>query len=1307
MSRLQKWNELKALCQAHNIDTKGKYGTTEDITSEVYRIQSYETLYTLCETNQLETELNEYSPIESIESDIKKINKYCELLKLNQEEGNHTEINFAEQTVEDLEFEISYITLRKDSYSYLNLSNKKASSDNECVYAVCENIFKNGKHTEITLNQLVSMVNSNFEGIDMAYNEEQLNGSCLKPYFDFDYEHKSEQEAKDNEKTDRVNAIATIMTFYNATKQILNSRQKGYEDIWVDRENENKGSSYPIDPNQSFNINMVAFSSSCGRKKTDANAPEIWKNSFHYNLVCGIVMKNGAVMKKIINSPEFAEEQKSINSKGFKVEKPDMAVYVGEGKYHPFRMPFGSKIGSTRRMIPQKLVGREWQPYDNKTFTVSDMRKFMVSIGDFDQCRIYANSEYLKSESTEYDENEVVALFQKAYPEEAKCHSNYHTAGDKIRMNRHTGSDCPLCADGNRKNETDTQWHGNDSNAYIWITKENKFLYFCRYSKKPVCLNPITEIYKGHETESEPITPAPEDKRKKTAEGRLSILVEHINKKTDSIIAKKKAQLTTNTLRTTAKYVSEIPELINSIMNKEADIIAVSANMGEGKTRMIAQCMNDLKQLSLLNGFDDRILMSVMRISLAKKFSTDFPAFTNYLDQKENKISDPFTICQLDSLNRIEWPNKTGYSCRCVVLDEIDQQRKHLMSATYTSNPKVVENLEKLKYIIRNAEQVIIMSANISQTDIDWIKSMRAERTYTTIEISETGERKILTTTDTKSNSVKTFINESPDMLKNEIHLTTQPDRVKALILRDLIAGKKVYLAHNYSTAYANEISKLYNGTETTEHTEHFNKIKGLSILNINADTLNNSDVISALENPNEEWGKYQLVVASPSVQSGVSYDIPDVFDSIYGYFINSASESGDACQALRRIRHPKNNTINVYIKTMGSNAITSKTELRNAIINNRKVPFNESIKLMDYHYNQYGIKELTENQYLDWYLTIASERNWDKANYTYNFIRHQIEYGNTISTIEEEYQPDSKEEANEMIEMRAETKIVAKVARKERKEEWLANIIETPLATEEEYNAIKKKIIPLNTAEKLICEKYRIHRTYTLNPMVPHSDIDYGILSNPNTIKQYKNCEIYHNKTIEQGLALIRESEISRELYNRHHGETEISTTKLLIQSLSLKYNYDRHKVISEWMEKFGIKSYSANDIFVANGKPRKYEKKEFDSIVEYITKTHLLTNRSTELGIQKSNVLTFRQALFKINAIVESEFAFKFVKIDKHNEVYIIQPKGFRIFNKNIFTNIDKPRELYFTKQLVDTELSKHIQCIDIANIVSAYAL
>jgi hypothetical protein len=95
--------------------------------------------------------------------------------------------------------------------------------------------------------------------------------------------------------------------------------------------------------------------------------------------------------------------------------------------------------------------------------------------------------------------------------------------------------------------------------------------------------------------------------------------------------------------------------------------------MGTGKTYCVAECINSISNLQTAG-------VVSFRISLAKKYTDDFKGFTCYNTKKEKCIDDDKWVCQADSLHRIK-PKENPLDK--LILDEVDQLRKHMTSETY------------------------------------------------------------------------------------------------------------------------------------------------------------------------------------------------------------------------------------------------------------------------------------------------------------------------------------------------------------------------------------------------------------------------------------------------------------------------------------------------------------------------------------------------------------------------------------------------------------------------------------------------
>ena len=68
------------------------------------------------------------------------------------------------------------------------------------------------------------------------------------------------------------------------------------------------------------------------------------------------------------------------------------------------------------------------------------------------------------------------------------------------------------------------------------------------------------------------------------------------------------------------------------------------------------------------------------------------------------------------------------------------------------------------------------------------------------------------------------------------------------------------------------------------------------------------------LQKVNEEWIKYDVIIYTPSVCMGVSFDITGHFDYIFAYGCHESLGAQEWCQMIHRVRSPKNKEIFIAI---------------------------------------------------------------------------------------------------------------------------------------------------------------------------------------------------------------------------------------------------------------------------------------------------------------------------------------------------------------------------------------------------------
>jgi hypothetical protein len=667
----------------------------------------------------------------------------------------------------------------------------------------------------------------------------------------------------------------------------------------------------------------------------------------------------------------------------------------------------------------------------------------------------------------------------------------------------------------------------------------------------------------------------------------------------------KKSPNLPNTIFVNEQYCSNITQFTDAIKNG-VSLLVLKSNMGTGKTYCAAESINKIDWIKSVG------LVS-FRVSLAEKYVDDFKGFACYNTKKERVIEDDKWICQADSLHRIKSTNPLDK----LILDEVDQLRKHMTSTTFLNNSNFYANRASLKHIIKTAKQVIIMSANITQDDIDWIHSMRIKQESVVITNTYKPESRII-----NISAKEKVIESAKEDYKN---------------------NRRFVIAHNGSPASQETLKRFISKKD--------------DILLINSEHMSDDNVKEVLKNPNINWCKYMGIIYSPSVQSGLSIDIKDTIHSIYGIFGNSSNSSNDISQMLNRVRHPISNEIMVSIDMYNFNNVkpTNKDDMirylktsRSHIFNNTKDgSMNAILNRIPFEYSNYGELEFLESDILNEYCKNLTEHNLDSILYKKNFINLQIEYGNTIVFDETK---GLKKTKTDMKEINVEVNL-----------EIATEISEAPEITPTEAIELKKKI--KNTPDLIKKEditkikKYNINNLYHIKGNSPEWYLKYGASATKN---HYKNLSYFYkkNQSLQLSLEDLKKSECINDILSRIDENDEAKSTEIcIVSSILTKPKYQKYRVLIDWLDTLGFdkldsnieinqEDLKANLAIILNN----FTDKDFDCLEK--NKRNLESIKKLKPSDPRfiGNLLKF------INGALLTEFNIKVNKKSKHSNMYVL---------------------------------------------------
>lgn len=292
----------------------------------------------------------------------------------------------------------------------------------------------------------------------------------------------------------------------------------------------------------------------------------------------------------------------------------------------------------------------------------------------------------------------------------------------------------------------------------------------------------------------------------------------------------------------------------------ERGMLFVKSPKGTGKTEGIVSIVQEAKQKG------KSVILLTHRISLARNLSNR-TGMLNYQDLPPGTLTDYVVVCVNSLSTRLD---ELEAQYDIVIIDESEQVLRNLQSATLK---KILSDVfTKIVKLVSSAKQVVCLDADLSSDmTIELICKMRN------------------TVQQPPSEDYKGIINTYKTGTGKRIKIFANRYELIASAFSDIANGEKVYIA--CSTAKAAHILGAIAIAE------------GKNTLVVSSDTSQDAEVQNFQTNPTELCKQYDVVVASPSMQTGFSID-GEHFTRIYGHFETVQGITYlDYDQALSRVR--------------------------------------------------------------------------------------------------------------------------------------------------------------------------------------------------------------------------------------------------------------------------------------------------------------------------------------------------------------------------------------------------------------------
>lgn len=305
---------------------------------------------------------------------------------------------------------------------------------------------------------------------------------------------------------------------------------------------------------------------------------------------------------------------------------------------------------------------------------------------------------------------------------------------------------------------------------------------------------------------------------------------------------------------------------LNTASLPDTGIIALRSAKGTGKTNLMADLVADGDATLALG---HRIVL--MR-NLCRRLGVNY---RGDLDRLKGEFidGDGYTLriggCVDGTLLAIDPEKFRGCD---LILDEFVQLMRHLLTSS-TCNKEGARPvlLARFTQLVQAAKRVIVADADLDKPCLDYLARLRGE-----------GSPLWLLVNEAKVDPWPVTFIEAPDA-----------SAITARLMADVAAGQQVFIATD-SKAGSQRLDRLLNDLEAAR----------LKVLLLNSDTSGGELEKAVIMDPNTTITDYPVVIATPSMGTGVSIEV-EHFDQVYGLFWGASSTDADISQALARVRPP------------------------------------------------------------------------------------------------------------------------------------------------------------------------------------------------------------------------------------------------------------------------------------------------------------------------------------------------------------------------------------------------------------------
>ncbi len=542
-------------------------------------------------------------------------------------------------------------------------------------------------------------------------------------------------------------------------------------------------------------------------------------------------------------------------------------------------------------------------------------------------------------------------------------------------------------------------------------------------------------------------------------------------------------------------------------------ILTIKSPYDTGKTTLIQ---------SILNVYNPkRVLFISYRRTLTYDIYGLFEERYNFSSYMDKKYLEDRLIIQVESIGNLINSYNIGFDEEIkipgydlVIIDECESVLNQFNSTTFKKlNPREV--FEFMDSIITNSKKALFLDGDMDLRSYDFVKSYTENKSLhivNTIKINE----KILNLTKIRSYFVnELFLDISNGLNIGIVSMSASEAEDLYLVIKKKFPDKKIL---------------LYTGDTSDKDKEN-------------------------LKNVLKAWSDVNVLIYSPTIEAGVSYD-REHFDKLYGIISDFSTSQRAYKQMLNRIRKIKCNNVLIYNKSFNFHNIslwkfnevkrslisldTIKLNKQKSIDSNGHVSYKLCLDKFDINYIHNKVEELNKNQH---FFLVHLKELCLASGYDFNLIDDTINFDIMNDPLLDEKVDTSK----------------------------YVNICMAKDITHEEYSELLKKQINSNATQD---EKYIIKKYLYLN-LFGVKKLNNQILSNLNKTNIENFLNLIDKKSLTHYIDSKKEYNTPVDLSNNNlaNDHTKYLSEKLGIEANKLNEKLSKLDFINSIINGLGLK--------------------------------------------------------------------------------------------------------------------------------------